>query len=330
MSVDRRLLNWGVFLVLLGGVPLAVAQGWIPRDAVARAWELWPFILIGIGIGLILSRTPLRALGGIIVAATCGTILGAMLAVGFGGFSFTNVGCGGAAAGAPVILQEQGTFDAGTGRVVLTANCATVQVSPASGNGWGVTVTGTDNARPSVDRTGDRVSVRSPDSPVVFPFSTQRSTWQVDLGTDTRLDLDLHLNAGDATVDLGSASVSQLSFEVNAVGNTRLDLAQASVARLDVSVNAADVAILLPEGADLTGAVEGNAASVELCAASGVGLRLLVEENITASTNYDERGLVRTGNAWETPGYADAATQVELRTIGSAVSFTLNPTDGCR
>ncbi len=85
MSVDRRLLNWGVFLVLVGGVPLAVAQGWIPSETVANAWELWPLILIGAGIGLILSRTPLRALGGIIVAGTFGVILGAMLAVGFGG-----------------------------------------------------------------------------------------------------------------------------------------------------------------------------------------------------------------------------------------------------
>ncbi len=97
-----------------------------------------------------------------------------------------------------------------------------------------------------------------------------------------------------------------------------------------MAVNAADVAIQLPETAGLTGTVEGNAASVDLCAASGVGLRLVVEDNITASNNYDDEGLTRSGNAWETPGYATAATKVELRTTGSAISFTLNPKDGCR
>jgi hypothetical protein len=330
MSVDRRLLNWGVFLVLLGGVPLAVAQGWIPSDTVARAWELWPFVLIGAGIGLILSRTPLRALGGIIVAGTFGLILGSLLAVGFGGLSFGNVACGGADAGAPEIVSDQGTFDGGAGRVVLSANCAAVNVATVAGSGWSVSVKGTDAARPSVEQGVDRLVVRSPDTPVAFPFSTRRSTWQVDLGSDPRLDLEIALNAGDASVDLGSAALSQLTFDGNAVGNTRLDLSRATVEQLDVSVNAADVAIRLPEGAGLRGSVEGNAASVRLCAASGVGLRLLVDDNITASNNYDEQGLVRSGNAWETPGYGTAATRIELRTIGSAVSFTLNPKDGCR
>jgi hypothetical protein len=330
MSVDRRLLNWGVFLVLVGGVPLAVAQGWIPRDTVARAWELWPFILIGAGVGLILSRTQLRALGGIVVAGTCGVILGAILAVGFSGFSVGDIGCGGAAADAPRILDDQGAFEGGSGRIVLAANCATVRVATVSGTTWGVRVTGTENARPTLERSADRVSVRSPQSPVVFPFSTQRSSWQVDLGADTRLDLELDLNAGDATLDLGSASLSRLSFDGNAVGNTSLDLSRATVERLEVSVNAADVAIRLPETADLAGSVEGNAASVSLCAAAGVGVRLIVEDDIAASNNYGEQGLVRRGNAWETADYATAVTRVELRTTGSAVSFTLNPKDGCR
>jgi len=330
MSVDRRLLNWGVFLVLLGGVPLAVAQGWIPEDVVAHAWELWPLILIGAGIGLILSRTPLRALGGIIVAGTFGVILGAMLAVGFGGLSLGNVGCGGVTGRAPQILQENGAFAGGAGRVVLAANCATLEVSTSAGAGWGVTVTGTENARPTVTHDGGEMAVRSPENPVVFPFSTQRSTWQVDLGTDPRLDLELNLNAGDARVDLGSATVGRLSFEGNAVGNTRLDISGATVDRLDVAVNAADVAILLPASADLVGSVVGNAASVSLCADATVGLRLLVEENITASNNYDDQGLTQRGSTWETTNYADAATKVELRTTGSAVSFTLNPKDGCK
>ena len=86
--------------------------------------------------------------------------------------------------GEPVILDEQGGFDGGTGRVVLAANCATVDVTTRAGSGWDVTVTGTENARPTVEQTGDGVSVRSPKAPVVFPFSNQRSTWQVELGTD--------------------------------------------------------------------------------------------------------------------------------------------------
>jgi len=72
MSVDRRLVNLGIFLLILGAIPLAVSQGWIARETISHAWELWPLILIGIGIGLILRRTPFHFAGGLLVAATVG------------------------------------------------------------------------------------------------------------------------------------------------------------------------------------------------------------------------------------------------------------------
>lgn len=331
MSVDRRLLNWGVFLVLLGAVPLAVAQGWVPRDLVARAWELWPLLLVGAGIGLILGATPFRGLGGIVVSATFGVMLGALVAVGFGGFNIGGFACGGGGADAPQILQESGSFDGGTGSLVLAGNCASLEVATGAGSAWSIDVHGTENARPTVERTSDRIAVRSPNSAVVFPFGNQRASWRAELGTGTRFEsLAMELNAGDASVNLAGATVSQLTFNGNAIGNTRLDLSGATVERLDVSVNAGDVAILLPAQADLRGEVEGNAASVDLCAPAGIGLRLLVDDNITSSDNYDGAGLVQSGSAWETPGYASAATRIELRTIGSAVSYTLNPKDGCQ
>ena len=91
MSVDRRLVNMGVFLLILGGIPLAVGQGWLARGTIAQAWELWPLILIGVGLGLILRRTPFHFVGGLLVAATFGTILGAVLA---GGLGLGTLGCG--------------------------------------------------------------------------------------------------------------------------------------------------------------------------------------------------------------------------------------------
>jgi len=32
MSVDRRLANLGIFLLILGAIPLAVSQGWVARE----------------------------------------------------------------------------------------------------------------------------------------------------------------------------------------------------------------------------------------------------------------------------------------------------------
>jgi len=330
MSVDRRLLNWGIFLVLLGGVPLAVAQGWITVDLVEHAWELWPLLLVGAGVGLILRATPFRALGGIVVSATFGVIVGSFIAVGFGGFSFGSLGCGAADPGAPQLVERSGSFSGNDATVQLVANCATVAVSTTPDAGWNVDVRGSENARPAIVESAGKLVVRAPDGPVAFPVSTRRASWAVTIGTDPRLTFGLEVNGGGADVNLDGATLTRLTVDGNAIGDTRLDLEGTIVERLEVSVNAASIAILLPASADTKGRIEGNAASVELCAPAGVGLRLLVDDNITASNNYDTAGLVERGSAWETPGFASAATQIELATVGSAVSYALNPEDGCR
>ncbi len=77
MRINRSLLNWGVFLIALGGIPLAVDQGWIEADIARDLGQLWPLILVGIGLGLILRWTAFAWFGGALVAATFGTIFGA-------------------------------------------------------------------------------------------------------------------------------------------------------------------------------------------------------------------------------------------------------------
>ena len=57
MRVNRGLLGWGVFFIVLGAVPLAVQAGVVSEARVREAWQLWPLILVGIGLGLVLERT---------------------------------------------------------------------------------------------------------------------------------------------------------------------------------------------------------------------------------------------------------------------------------
>jgi len=58
VRIDRRLLGWGVFFVLLGGIPLLVQSGVLDPGLLAGAWHLWPLVIVGLGLGLILGRTP--------------------------------------------------------------------------------------------------------------------------------------------------------------------------------------------------------------------------------------------------------------------------------
>ena len=328
MSVDRRLVNLGIFLLILGAIPLGVSQGWIARETISHAWDLWPLILIGIGIGLILRRTPFHFVGGLLVAATFGTMFGALLA---GGLSLGALGCGNAASATdPTVLDEHGTFAGGTSSVVLRATCASLSVVPAPGAGWGVTVSGTAGARPTLEQATDRLEVRSPTRTVVVPFADgQRSRWNVTLGTDVSYGLDVNLNAGEANIDLAGLRIATLTAQGNAVGSSRLLLHDATVGRLDVQVNAGDLKIALPAAADLTGQIQANAASVALCADPGTGLRLRYTSVVTGD-NFAAAGLVRSGTTWESPGIGSAAHVVDLALEGAAASFTLNPSEGCR
>ena len=70
-------------------------RGWADAGIAGDLWRLWPLILVGIGLGLILRWTPVAWLGGAIVAATFGLVFGALIAGGVQGVSSACVGIGG-------------------------------------------------------------------------------------------------------------------------------------------------------------------------------------------------------------------------------------------
>src|SRR5665811_2221638 len=76
MRVDRGRLNWGIFFIVLGLVPLAYYRG---ATGLGEAWRLWPLILVGIGLAFVLSRTRAFFLGGTVVAICLGLVFGSVL-----------------------------------------------------------------------------------------------------------------------------------------------------------------------------------------------------------------------------------------------------------
>jgi hypothetical protein len=323
MRIDRGLLGWGVFLIVLGAIPLAVRAGYLDTDTVRRAWELWPLILIGIGLGLVLQRTKAAFVGGLVVALTFGLLGGSLLAVGVGG-GLSSCGFGD---GSSTAFPNRTDSFAGSADVSFDLSCGDLTVTPAAGSTWTVAGSDRDGQGPTIDAASSRLRVKTRDRSGI-PFGEGGNHWNVTLPTDPTLTVDVSLNAGSATLDLAGAHVPDVNLTVNA-GDIRLNLSRAAqVGRLDASANAGSLKLSLP-AASLTGSVSANAGSVELCVPAGVGLRFATSNNPLSANNFDQRGLVRSGGTWTSVGYDTAQWTVDLSATANAGAITLNPEGGC-
>jgi hypothetical protein len=322
VRVNRGLLGWGVFFVLLGSVPLAVRQGMVSEDSVREAWQLWPLIPIGIGIGLLLRRTNLEPLGGLIVAGTFGLMLGGVLTVGIGGFA---AGCSITGGEGVAFARQSGTLDSDA-RVDLNLNCGELTVATAAGSDWALEGTSEPGHEPQVRSSGDRLSVESRANRGIFDGAPDR--WTVTLPLDPATLLSATVNAGSGRLGLAGLRVPSVSLSLNA-GDMRVDLGDAAeVGSLSASANAGSLKLTLP-ARNLVGSISVNAGSIDLCIPDGVGLRFRASDNLTGSNNFGSRGMAKSGDTWETPGFASSGTQIELSTSANVGSITLNPDGGC-
>ena len=327
MHIRRGFLGWGVFLILTGAVPLAVRAGYLDSDQIGRLWTLWPLILIGIGVGLVLGRTRFAFVGGLIVAATFGLMAGGLLASGMSTFSG---GICGQASGTAAFPSREGTFSTAAASVDLELDCGDVTIAMAPGDTWRYEGRDANGVGPEDESTPSTLMVRTRDDGDRGPrwFLGAREDWQITLPTAPRLDIDLKLDAGQATADLAGATLGTVKLQLNA-GAATVDLGSASaIDAIGFQLNAGSLGLTLPNES-VTGSIEANAGAVRLCAPPGAGLRLRTGDNIIASYDYASHGLVQNGTTWTTPGYDSAAVQIDLRTAANAGSFMLDPEGGC-
>jgi hypothetical protein len=326
MHIDRRFLNWSVFFILLGLVPLAVQVKWIDASVVSNAWRLWPLILVGIGIGLVLRRSALAFTGGLIVAATFGLMFGSALAGGFGGDLGFVCGSGKTAASFPTQNGALGSM----GTVSLEVNCADVTVGTTPGSGWTVSGTASNGVMPTLDVGQDRLAVRQAARAWMGPFGTagDRETWSITLPSDPTLELNATMNAGAATYRLAGAHLSSISMTTNA-GSVTVDLSGATATSMSYTLNAGSTKITLP-ASSFSGSFTVNAGSLAFCLPPGVGLQISANDNFLASNNFTERGLSRAGSVWTTPGFAAAATRIDLSATVNLGRIELDPGGGCK
>jgi hypothetical protein len=323
LHIDRRLLGWGVFFILVGAIPLAVRGGFLDEERVSSWPWLWPVLLIGWGLGLLLRRTPVAWLGAGVTAVVFGLMAGGALATGFRGVPIVS-GCGGDGQGKAFVTQR-GALATG-GQLNVEFNCGTLTIAAVEGSDW--TVAGSDGGGhgPRVETSGTSVSIES-QANELFQDSG-RNAWTVGVPRVAQIGLGMTLNAGRGTADLSGASITSASLTVNA-GSFLLDLANASlIGDMNATVNAGDATINLPTG-DRSANLSLNAGNLELCLPAGAPVRLHWSGAL-GSNDLEAAGLTELDDdTWVTVGFVETAPHLELRVSANAGSFDLTIGGAC-
>lgn len=325
MRINRGYLNWGVFFVCLGGVPLLVQEGMIATGAAADLWRLWPFVIVGIGLGMILSRTPAYFVGGLVVAACFGLAFGGAIATG------THINCGGTETGGTAVTRT-GTFE-GAASVDLHVVCGSLTTTTADGNAWTASVSNPRSGAPVIDPSATRLGIRSDTG----------NSWWLDRGKDVvsltlprtpRLSLNLTLDAADATLGLAGANVGSIDTTIN-FGSATIDLGAggtqaASPTSLSGTVNFGSERVTFAS-ADANANYTVNLGSLEICFPDDVGVQIRSHEVLSGS-NLSGQGYTRTGESdtWTSPDSTSKPHHAIIDVTTNLGSVNVHPLGGCK
>jgi hypothetical protein len=319
MRVDRGRLNWGVFFIVLGAVPLAYHQGIVSSSTLGEAWRLWPLILVGIGLGFVLSRTPAYFVGGTVVAVFMGLVFGSVFAVG------PNIGCGNDSNN-PYTVSRTGSFN-GASSVSLSLQCGTATVTTSNDGQWHVDATNTGGKVTQVNATSSGLQVSSATTNG-WQFNRGKDDWRVALPANAQIDLTSTLDAGDAHFNLASANLASARFTLN-LGSLHVDLSGATVRNLNVAINLGSAFLTLDGSSDLSADLKTSLGSLDVCVPAGLGVQVTASDNLSSS-DFHEAGLVRVGGTWQTPGFDSATHKANLTVETSLGSLKLHNAGGCK
>ena len=320
MRVNRRFLYWGVFLAAIGGVLVAADVGGIDSGSIADGLRLWPVALVAIGAGIVLRRTRFSLPGGMLAAALPGLVLG-------GGFAIVPriaVDCG-ASGPATTVSAHDGVFD-GPARISVTTGCGAVDVTTAAGSAWHFADGSTSGRAAVIDATSRSLSIDGGRTDGLHLHGLGRDEWRLSLPTTPIDDLVFVVNAGQGRIGLAGATVGHLAMTTNAA-ETTVDLSEAVVTSLSAAVNAGKLTFRLGPTSDIVGSMKVNAALLEVCVPSELGVRV---HHTGALSGITVDGRQQPGTDWQSPNYPSAAHRADLTVDVNLGNVAINPIGGCK
>jgi len=319
MRIHRGYLFWGIFFLLMGGIPLAERTGAIDGGQLAQVGRLWPLALVAIGVAIVVARTRLSLIGTLVTALVIGGLAGGALAYG-SGWALDLGDCAGVSRHDLERTTQSGTFS-GPAHVDLELDCGTLDLQAgaitSSLSGWSLDARHRD-AAPIVTESATGLSIRSPES------NARRQEWTLFVPVAQVRSVAINANAASALVNVTGATLDSVAVQLNA-GDARILAREATIGTLVIQANAARVRLGVTSGSVR---LQMNASAVDLCVDPTSALSITVEDGFALITNLEERGLRKGADGSYSRATTDGAS-ITVRLEGNASSFTLDPEGGC-
>jgi hypothetical protein len=282
-------------LVLAGLVALLANLGAISVDQLDRLLDLWPLVLVAIGIRLVAGGLLARPLASIVTWAV--VLLMLLAAVGY------------VAAGSPAVATQRQSASAplggaDSGRLEVTGGAFDAKLSAGD--------TGADLYRATIlTAPGRHVDVVNEGSGVRIEFPSGPSAFGLGLGfTRTRREVEIMLS------DRVPWTVTLEGGALRATG----DLSRGKLAHIGVAGGASHLELSLPPpNGTVSIQLEGGATDAQLHRPSGTEARVSVAGGASTIEADGRRISALSSDAeWSSPGFAAAADRYEIRAEGGA------------
>jgi len=287
-----------ILLIVVGILILVGNFGLLSWDVLARLAYLWPVLLVAIGVDMLTRRRYQLIVWGAAVVA------GALL------FAYDTGGIGGRVIwGTPagelrtVSHTLSGARDAD---VTINTSVGTLRLSDASAG---------DQLVQGTVRTGRGETLvddltRRGDTAVLRLISDQRPG--VNIGAGDRREWDLQL----------TRSVPMALSVKTGVGSAHLDLQRAQLSSLRMEAGVGEVTATLPSSGSYRADFKAGVGAMNVTIPAGMAARVTVHTGLGAV--HVNGTFSRSGDTYETPGYASATDRVDLSVDGGLGQITVD------
>lgn len=273
-----------LLLIGAGFLLLMNSLGYLDWNVWGQLWQLWPLILVALGLNMLLGRrNPMVSVLIVVLVLAAGAA-----------FIYANGGLRPMGEIESVTLNQslngaksaEVRIKSGVGKLVLDGSEGTLL---ASGTLQYYRNRGEPIQRKSVSGDTATLDIEQPQG-------------SISIGPTRGPDWNLHLNNGipiRLNVDAG-------------VGETRLDLRQLKLTDLALNAGVGSVTVQFPENAGMTTAkVNGGVGGLEVIIPTGVEARITTHSGL-GGTDVDRRFQKQGNNMYQSAGYSGAKNKLDL------------------